>query len=74
VFLSRLASDCDPPDFHLPSSWEYRHELLNPVRTCFEFGYCQPRVGVFSLVEMAGSSACFDSKFLWEQVLDYGLI
>jgi hypothetical protein len=30
-FLSGLTLNCDPPDLHLPSSWDYRLEPLHPA-------------------------------------------
>jgi hypothetical protein len=31
TFLPGLASNCDPPDLHFPSNWNYRCESLHPA-------------------------------------------
>jgi hypothetical protein len=33
TFLSRLPSNCDPPDLHLLSNWDYRHESLHLAKS-----------------------------------------
>jgi hypothetical protein len=30
-FLLRLGLNCNPPNHHIPSSWDYRHEPQYPV-------------------------------------------
>jgi hypothetical protein len=33
TYLFQLASNCDPPDFSLPNSWDYRREAPAPGST-----------------------------------------
>jgi hypothetical protein len=34
-FLPGIASKHHPLDLYLPSIWDYRHEPLHPVESCF---------------------------------------